>query len=296
MNCEVLVDNAPFSFEISGQFHWGDDEVLYKEKGNIISGRPWKNRGYTQLKLLNEMDSSSLRRSIKKVLLRIFKELRIHCDDRFTLEKYHHTIRTESLHQRVIGETSRLTGGDFGFDLPKLIRKISNELEAPLEIFNPLLNEEYIILRINRPHSLDMNPPHRDGYQDVWKDTLNIWIPIAGCTPQSSLPVIPGSHLWNEKEIYRTAVQGAMINNRRYHVPGIVKTRRGRLHMIRPCPRYGEALVFTPFLIHGAALNSQRDTTRFSLELRLFHGNALKKAGTFGLSSAKADVFQGLPD
>ena len=37
--------------------------------------------------------------------------------------------------------------------------------------------------------------------------------------------------------------------------------------MIRPNPKLGEALIFTPFLIHGAAVNNS-DLTRISLELR----------------------------
>ena len=38
--------------------------------------------------------------------------------------------------------------------------------------------------------------------------------------------------------------------------------------MIRPNPQNTEALIFTPFLIHGAAVNKNIDITRIALELR----------------------------
>ncbi|RKE98110.1 hypothetical protein [Ichthyenterobacterium magnum] len=38
--------------------------------------------------------------------------------------------------------------------------------------------------------------------------------------------------------------------------------------MVRPNPKKGEASIFTPFLIHGAAVNKNKDITRVSLELR----------------------------
>ena len=51
--------------------------------------------------------------------------------------------------------------------------------------------------------------------------------------------------------------------------------------MIRPNPNIGQVLAFTPFLIHGCAINWNDNITRFSLELRLFD-----KSKSYATSSA----------
>lgn len=40
--------------------------------------------------------------------------------------------------------------------------------------------------------------------------------------------------------------------------------------MMRPNPALNEALVFTPYLIHGSSVNDNQNQTRVSLELRLY--------------------------
>ena len=65
-------------------------------------------------------------------------------------------------------------------------------LNKNLTFRNPKLRKEIIILRLNRPKSLDINPPHRDGYLKIWRNVINLWIPISGCGSLSSLPLIPG--------------------------------------------------------------------------------------------------------
>ena len=130
------------------------------------------------------------------------------------------------------------------------------------------LEKTHIQIRISRPNSLDINPPHRDSYLSYYQNIINIWIPIHGCNSLSSLPVLPGSHLIPENEILRTESKGAKINGNIYYVPCILKTKEGNMHLIRPNPKEGEALVFTPYLIHGSAVNKNSDMTRVSLELR----------------------------
>jgi ectoine hydroxylase-related dioxygenase (phytanoyl-CoA dioxygenase family) len=39
---------------------------------------------------------------------------------------------------------------------------------------------------------------------------------------------------------------------------------------IRPDPKIGEVLVFSPYLIHGGSVNLNDDTTRISIEVRLW--------------------------
>ena len=94
-----------------------------------------------------------------------------------------------------------------------------------------------------------------------------MWLPIAGCTLDTSLQIVPRSHYLKENNVLRTSIKGAMINKNIYSVPCLLKTSQGKFKMIRPNPKYNEALIFTPFLIHGAAFNNS-EQTRMALELR----------------------------
>ena len=80
----------------------------------------------------------------------------------------------------------------------------------------------HIIVRINRPKSSDFNPPHKDIYEEVDKNNyippfINLWIPVAGVTMKSSLPMVPGSHILNENEILRT-FDGSVVDGNPYRV------------------------------------------------------------------------------
>ena len=71
----------------------------------------------------------------------------------------------------------------------------------------------------------------------------------------------------SENNLFKTKAGGATINKNIYQVPCILKTNLGKLLMTRPNPQETEALVFTPYLIHGAAFNDSKKT-RIALELR----------------------------
>ena len=119
-----------------------------------------------------------------------------------------------------------------------------------------------------RTFSTDYNPPHKDAYLPYYEDVLNIWIPICGCNKNSSLPLMPKSHLMNESSLLKSDCKSAKINNMTYNVPCILKVK-GDFKLIRPNPPLGKAIIFSPYLIHGAASNNNEDTTRIALELRL---------------------------
>lgn len=274
MDCEITIDNKPFIYQLQGNFFWGHDEVLYDSSNNVISKVKWENNGFSLLELLTDEEYTALIHAMNHIIKRIFDTLSIKYDNKnFNLAHYHHYVNSD-LHQKVIANTRFLTYRDLEIDINPIIHRISNELNCEVCIENPLLEKEIVILRISRPHTLDINPPHRDGYLDIWKHTLNLWLPLIGCDKNSSLPIIPKSHFWNEKHIFRTHSQGASINGNSYHVPGIAQTHFG-LDMIRPNPTLKQGLLFTPFLIHGSAVNWNEDSTRFSLEIRLFNKSKL---------------------
>jgi hypothetical protein len=264
MQCTFEIEGKDYSFELGGEFEWGKDEVLFDEKTSLIRNTNWKDTGYTCAEVLDENEWETLQTDFHRILSDIFAEQNLICPADFSLENYHHFVQNR--HQQVIEKTRQLTRSDFTLNWQPLVEKVSELLQIPLTFYNPRLPQEIITLRINRPNSLDINPLHRDGYLDFYKNTVNLWLPIAGCDSTNSLPVLPGSHFWNEKNLLRTS--SATINGLTYRVPGVVQATQP-LRLVRPNPQPRQALVFTPFLLHGVAFNRRPHTTRMALELRL---------------------------
>ena len=266
----INIDDKPFKIEVYGDFYWGNEQhCLYKSLNNIIGKTSWEDKGYTIMKNIVTFNQfNSLRSSITSTLIRITESLGISINKNlFFLEDYHLFIKSDEEHQAIIEKSRELSIDDFEFDIETITDNLSGFMNFRLTSWIKELNKSHIQLRINRPKTYDINPPHRDGYIDGFKDVLNIWLPISGCNEETSLPVIPRSHFLPENKIFKTDVGGATINKNLYNVPCILKTNHGELKMIRPNPKETEALVFTPYLIHGAAFN-ESNNTRVALELR----------------------------
>jgi len=267
--CDLLIDGEQYQFEVDGEFFWGEDEVLFKPVDNVISKMPWKKQGYSIVDAFSLEDFKRLKTSMTN---NIVKAIAVHVKDfdasNFKLEDYHKIVNTDELHNKVIDITRNLENEDFDFDIDALASRFGDILGYDLTSYVEELGKSHVQIRLSRPNSLDINPPHRDGYLSYWADIINVWIPIVGCNENSSLPVYPESHLIPESQILRTASKGAKINGNTYYVPCILETRKGKIEMIRPNPKQGEAIIFTPFLIHGSAVNKNEDVTRISLELR----------------------------
>ena len=267
MNCDLRIDGEPFSLEIHGEISKSSDEVLFQKHRDTLAGTPWRDAGYTIIDLFGDSEFEKLKDSVRAELSSIIRKL-TDCDDReLDLQEYHRRVDDDS-HQKVISETRSLSYLSLEIDVDNVCEKVSAALGKSVTSHNDDSRGNVLILRISRPNALDINPPHRDGYQDVWKRTINLWVPISGCEKKSSLPVIPGSHLWPESDLVRTKASSAYIGANRYQVPAILASSAG-LHFVRPNPSYGCALMFTPYLVHGSAFNQLEDTTRISLELRL---------------------------
>lgn len=265
MECELFIDDQLFKYDVEGEFTYGMDELLIEKDRNAIEYTEWSKAGYSVENLLTSDQFYTLKENLQHVLNNIIDELGLRKPD--NLEQYHTVINSQPKHQSVIEKTRLLTKRDFNIDLEKICEKVSDLLGKKVAIFNPKLKEEIITLRISRPNSMDINPLHRDAYLDFYKDTVNLWFPIVGCNELSSLPIIPGSHYWRESDVLKTKPKGATIQGLNYNVPGIVKGPE-ILKAIRPNPNYGQALVFSPYLIHGSAINLNKDITRMALELR----------------------------
>ncbi|WP_299890755.1 phytanoyl-CoA dioxygenase family protein [uncultured Lacinutrix sp.] len=268
-NCQLIIDKEPYSFEVEGDFFWGNEELLFKKENNIISKMPWKDRGYDVVDIFSDKEFQDLKKSVTEQILKAIISNNIPVDPtNFTIDNYHEVVTTNTDHLKVIDITRNLETIDFNFDIEELAKRFGKILGYELTSWVEELQKSHVQIRISRPNSLDINPPHRDGYLSYWEDIVNVWIPISGCNENSSLPVFPGSHLISENEVLRTESKGAKINGNTYYVPCILETKNGSIEMIRPNPKEGEAIVFTPFLIHGSAVNKNKDKTRMSLELR----------------------------
>ncbi len=267
--CSLLIDNEPFSFNVSGVFFKGKSETLYQSKGNILESTEWEHQGYKVISAFSDNEYELLSNSIRNNILKGIKLADITISEKdFKIEDYHKYITNQEDHIKVINHTKNLKNEDFNLDFEKLALNFSQYTNKKLTSYIKELKNSHIQIRISRPNSLDINPPHRDGYLSYWKNILNVWIPIAGCNEYSSLPIIKGSHLISEDKIIRTKAKGAYINGCQYYVPCMIKTTEGPFEMFRPNPQKKEALIFSPFLIHGAAVNKNTDTTRVALELR----------------------------
>ncbi|REG90187.1 phytanoyl-CoA dioxygenase family protein [Winogradskyella sediminis] len=267
--CKIFIDNQSFEFEVEGDFFWGKSVLLYPQKDNVLSKVSWENEGFNTVKAFENQDFLKLQESVKNIIIDALKTNNVTVDDKtFDLKDYHKLVTTDALHNQVISITRNLETSDFDFDIDLLTKRFGDILGYKLTSYVEELKKSHIQIRISRPKSLDINPPHRDGYLSYWENIINVWLPIAGCNEKSSLPVVAKSHLIPENEVLRTESKGAKINGNIYYVPCILETKSGTIKMTRPNPKEGEALLFSPFLIHGAAVNENEDITRVSLELR----------------------------
>ena len=269
ISSKLRIDGRSFEYDLQGDFSWGPDEVLYREDADVLEQTRLKTSGFAKVPFLDEAEQAEFKGQVKSVIDRILAGIpQLQGQALPSLEQYHEVVSDQELHREVISQTRELRFGDIGLDPRMIESRIGRFLGVKLSSHVRRLGRDHIQLRVSRPNSYDINPPHRDAYLDVWKNVLNLWLPVCGCSELSSLPVMAGSHLINEKDVFRTSNGGAVIGENQYRVPGIADTRVG-MDMVRPNPAANEVLAFTPFLIHGAAFNQDPLTTRMALEFRL---------------------------
>lgn len=195
----------------------------------------------------------------------------------FSLEYYHKFVDDE-LHKKVI---NFIQAGKFGIGGIHL-----DYLGIPYEDFDTFVNSEigsqnlschykryglslkHFWVRIIRPNSGDNNPPHKDVHVKRINRNVNIYLPLAGSNENSSLPILPKSHLETDDN-YIISSSPYYVNGKKFSVNCIVYRKNG-LDLMTPNPKPGEIMIFTPHLIHGGGVNLNRYHTRVSLEMRFF--------------------------
>jgi hypothetical protein len=250
------IESSIHYLELFTYVDWGSDEIMLNNDINLLEKTEFNDQGYTILPIYNY-------NAVLKTC--IMNEINTITGKTIKLKNYHHDI-TEEEHKQILNSMPyKKSNPILSSFCDYLERTVSDILKEEVRIFN-----DDLWVRICRPSNTfgsDFNPCHRDVYLDFYRNLVNIYVPIIGSNQNSSLTLQPGSHLWNEKDTMVT--KGGTVfkyENKKYSVDAIVASKHP-LNMIRPDPQLDQMMIFSPYLIHGCADNSN-DETRMSLEVR----------------------------
>ena len=224
----------------------------------------WFQKGYKIIDVFSKSEHLKNKELINRYLAEVLK---IKKKKSFDVVNYHQFIDDKN-HLKIIKKTRNLKPQIFNHIKKKIFLKICNKYKISFKK-NKILGKEIAILRLNRPDGIkDLNPPHRDGYLNCWAKSLNIWYMISGSFNSCSLPIVPKSHLYNEKYLTVTKPR-CFMNGIKYNVPTKLKiTGKKKIFFKVPKIKPGQVLVFSPFLIHGFGYNFSKKKTRSALEFR----------------------------
>lgn len=272
INSTFFVNNKKYNLCVSGKIIKPNDKIILYEEDNLIIKTKWKQKGYCIFKLLKKKIQSDLQKNILnficKKIQKLFPNIKITSKN---LKNYHNLISDKQHHKLLKEIGTGIKFKDINFNRKILENLVSKKLKIKVTTKNPnhkIINPETFAVRIIRPNQNDFNPPHKDIYLDRLKNAVNIYMPIIGSNIFTSLPLMKGSHILNEKNIKRTT-NGATVNKIKFRVPCIINTSKG-LKLLRPNPKKDQIMIFSPYLIHGGGSNESKNTTRISLELRFW--------------------------
>jgi hypothetical protein len=270
------IENKIYSFIYHGKTFRGKNKVLLNEQDNLLENVKFNKKGFDVVDFDKSISHSKMEKFIENFIKKLIKKYSKKKLTNFKLEKYHSFVDLK-LHYKIIKKIS--PGINFSKEISR--KKIETFVSKVLKIKVSTLNQNYknknhryyldpksFFLRIVRPSKNDFNPPHRDAYFDNHAHGINIYIPIAGSNKKSSLPVFPFSHRINESKIKRTNLN-SRFNDVNFSVPVIVKTDP-KIELVRPNPKKGQMLIFSPNIIHGGGINDNKNLTRVSIELRFW--------------------------
>lgn len=265
---EYSAGGRKLTYTSLGEKRWGDEVVLLENAVDLTANKPWSSAGFTITKLFSDELYSTFINKARSLLITCWRDAGLSATDNFPLDQYHTLTGDLAQHLRAVEKTKLLDVSGFPIPIELLETRISEICETPLVVHNPFDQQRIFHFRVIRPNSADNNPLHRDVWLDDYDNCVNLYIPIAGSSPLTSLILLPGSHRWPESRIERTAT-GADINGIKFNVPAVTAIR-DTYTAERPSPGKNEVLVFSPYLIHGGSINSTTDQTRISIEIRLW--------------------------
>ncbi len=270
------IDTTSYVIELDDtqEYITGSNIILSNEESDVTYFQNWYSQGYTIQSFLSNNEFNKIKQGVTQCIKNLIENtLNIQISN-FKLEDYHNIITNNNDHYKIVSKTRDLFSKDFNFPIDEVIPRFENILNFPLTDIDPNSGwKAHIILRINRPYSNDYNPPHKDIYEHYDEERyipkfINFWVPICGVTQKSMLPISPKTHRLPEELILRTNV-GSCIGKNKYRVRAI-KNWGEKVNLYRYPIEYGQVLIFSPHLIHGLAINEEPNTTRVSLEFRLY--------------------------
>ena len=251
------------------------EQVLLAQDTDLSAKAPWADAGFAVVPGLPAPAQQQLQAGLAQLLREALRAAGCPVANDFDITHYHRALGDDpARHLAVIAHTKVYDLARLPVAPALLESLVSAACGQPVRAYNPNVAEAVFHLRIVRPHLSDHNPLHRDAWLPRYQNALNIYLPVAGSTAQSSLTLVPGSHHWPESAVERTA-GGAIYHGVPYTVPGVLRPARP-LSIIRPNPGSDEVLVFSPYLLHGAAANLNEDATRVSLEMRFWPAEELR--------------------
>jgi hypothetical protein len=267
----VQIEDEIIEMDVEGETGFGNEEILLLQDDDLTEKSNWHQNGYTVQPFLPPEMFAQIHKGITRIVKKFVENETGKSLPGFTLEKYHEFCSNNEMHLRVVSNFQKcLPIQDFPVDFKLLDDRISEICGIAVTSNHPYQEaSQKFCIRIVRPQcKTDNNPPHRDVWLNRLRNAVNIYLPLAGSNLKSSLPLIPGSHLWQESEIERT-ISGSKVNNVVFTVPCVVGSVHG-LKMMRPQPGLNEVMVFSPYLIHGGGCNLNEDVTRVSIEIRFW--------------------------
>jgi hypothetical protein len=263
---DFIYNNDHYKFNVVGDSYFGDNVCLLDLDQDLTANTSWSDSGYTITNFLN----SANRKDIKNGIFSFIHGL-VNSSINFNLCDYHEYI-SDNEHAEISKQLVGIPIDKFPVDSGILTNFISSLINLDVALSPSHSNElePNFCLRIVRPNSLDNNPLHRDVWLDRLRNGLNIFFPLTEPSIKTNLGIVPGSHRWKESDIKRTS-NGAIVDGKQFTVPSVVSTRKN-FNFIRPNLLEDEVLVFSPYLIHGGAINFT-NKTRVSLEVRFWKKN-----------------------
>jgi hypothetical protein len=267
-------DGEQVTFTVEGDVAFGVPQVLLDGDDNLIAGRPWSDDGFVVAAFLAPDEYQRLAEGIRLTLAARVAAAGFPVPDDFALDRYHEVVTTDDAHAAVNARGPWCHPlSELALPAATISQRVSEILGVRVSTVPPHAEfPEHFCYRVVRPRSRDNNPPHRDVWLDRLRHAVNIYVPFAGSSARSSLPLVRGSHRWKESEIERTA-SGARVDGATFTVPSVVGAAFP-LRLERPNPGPNEVMVFSPYLIHGGAFNQQTDRTRVSLEMRFWRARS----------------------
>ena len=262
-------DQQSVQFHIQGERAFGDEVLPLEGHDNLTQATHWAKAGYRVAPFLDDHAYERFEQGVQLLFENFLQQVGLTTGDTMNLAHYHRYTRNDNaLHLAIVDQAKLLEAAHFPDGVAQVERRVSELCRVPVRAVNPHNGERVFHFRIVRPQKNDNNPFHRDVWLPEYHDAINIYVPLAGSNERSSLTLVPGSHHWSEATVERTR-GGARVNGVQYNVPAVTDTHHS-LQPIRPNPGRNELLIFSPYLLHGGAVNLNEDVTRISLEMRFW--------------------------